>query len=149
NPGSGASFKLTEGCFTWPGTSVGEVAWQPIPGRKYCSIYANGQQHINFPAGNYYIAGGDGTCVGVCIASSNAVMTSDVAGVTFFLTNGEGTGTFGTSSYADVSIKSGTVNLCSPGTNCSTSCTNSIATSCMLFIQNPAATVSTAPKTPG
>jgi Flp pilus assembly protein TadG len=145
--GSGATFKLTEGCFAWPGTSVGGVAWTPIPGRKYCSIYNHGQGKINFPVGNYYIAGGDGNCVGLCQSGSNAVMTSAVAGVTFFLTNGEGTGTYGTSSYATMSIQSGTVNLCSPGTNCGTTCTNSTATSCMLIIQNPAAPLSTGLKT--
>jgi Flp pilus assembly protein TadG len=143
HPGTGASFKLAEGCFTFPGTSVGGVAWTPIAGRKYCSIFNHGNATINFPKGNYYIAGGDSNCVGLCQSGNNAVMTSDVAGVTFFLTNGEGTGAFGTSSYATVSIQSGTVNLCSPGTNCGTTCTNSIATSCMLIIQNPAAPLST------
>src|SRR5215470_4410302 len=139
NPGSGANFKLTEGCFTFPGIAVGSVAWTPIPGRKYCSIFNHGQQHINFPTGNYYIAGGDSNCIGLCQSGNNAVMTSDVAGVTFFLTNGEGSGTYGVNSYAQVSIQSGTVNFCSPGTNCGTTCTNSTSTSCMLFIQNPAA----------
>jgi Putative Flp pilus-assembly TadE/G-like len=147
NPGSGATFKLTEGCFTWPGTSVGGVAWKPIPGRKYCSIYNHGTTTINFRTGNYYIAGGDSNCVGLCQSGNNAVMTSDVAGVTFFLTNGEGTGTYGANSYATMSIQSGTVNLCSPGTNCGTTCTNSIQTSCMLVIQNPAAPLSTGLKT--
>jgi Flp pilus assembly protein TadG len=146
NPGSGASFKLTEGCFSWPGTSVGGVAWTPIAGRKYCSIYNHGQGNINFPAGNYYIAGGDSNCVGFCQSGSNAKFTSDVAGVTFFLTNGEGNGTYGTGSYASMSIQSGTVNLCSPGTNCGTTCTNSTSTSCMLIIQNPAAPLSTTAK---
>jgi hypothetical protein len=147
--GSGATFKLTEGCFTWPGTSVGGVAWTPIAGRKYCSIFMSGQDKPIFKTGNYWIAGGDSNCVGFCSSGNNVVVTSDVAGVTFFLTNGEGTGTFGTSSYATSSLQSGTYNLCSPGTNCGTTCTNSISTSCMLFIQNPAATVSTAIKTPG
>jgi hypothetical protein len=142
-PGSGANFKLTEGCFTFPGTSVGGVAWKPIPGRKYCSIFNHGQATINFPAGNYYIAGGDSNCIGLCQSGNNAVMTSDVAGVTFFLTNGEGTGTYGVNSYAQISIQSGTVNFCSPGTSCGTTCTNSTTTSCMLFIQNPAAPLST------
>jgi Flp pilus assembly protein TadG len=139
NPGSGANFKLTEGCFAFPGTAVGSMAWTPIPGRKYCSIYNHGQGNINFPTGNYYIAGGDSNCVGLCQSGNNAVMTSDVAGVTFFLTDGEGTGPYGINSYAQVSIQSGTVNFCSPGTSCGTTCTNSISTSCMLFIQNPAA----------
>jgi hypothetical protein len=146
--GSGATFKLTEGCFTWPGTSVGGIAWAPIPGRKYCSISIHGQQTVNFKTGNYWIAGGDTNCVGFCTSSDNLVVTSDVAGVTFLLTNGNGTGTFGTGSFATVSIKSGTVNLCSPGTNCGTTCTNATTSSCMLFIQNPAATQSTALKTP-
>ncbi len=145
--GSGATFKLTEGCFAWPGTSVGGVSWTPISGRKYCSIYNHGQGTINFPAGNYWIAGGDSNCVGLCQSGNNAVLTSDVAGVTFFLTNGEGTGSHGTSSYATMSIQSGTVNLCSPGTNCGTTCTNATPTSCMLIIQNPAAPLSTGLKT--
>ena len=139
NPGSGANFKLTEGCFAFPGTSVGGIAWKPIPGRKYCSIYNHGGTTINFPAGNYYVAGGDSNCIGICQSGNNAVMTSDVAGVTFFLTDGEGTGTYGVNSYAQISIQSGTVNFCSPGTSCGTTCTNSTSTSCMLFIQNPAA----------
>jgi Flp pilus assembly protein TadG len=141
--GSGATFSFTEGCYTWPGTSVAGIAWTPIPGRKYCSISNHGNTTINFPTGNYYIAGGDSNCVGLCQSGNNAVLTSDVAGVTFFLTNGEGSGTFGTSSYATMSIQSGTVNLCSPGTNCGTTCTNSTVTSCMLIIQNPAAPLST------
>ena len=145
--GSGATFSFTEGCFTWPGTSVGGVAWTPIAGRKYCSIFNHGQQTINFPTGNYWIAGGDSNCVGLCQSGNNALMTSAVAGVTFFLTNGEGSGTYGTSSYATMSIQSGTVNLCSPGTNCGTTCTNSTTTSCMLVIQNPAAPLSTGLKT--
>ena len=142
--GSGGTFKLTEGCFAWPGTSVGGMPWTPIAGRKYCSIYNHGGTTINFPTGNYYIAGGDSNCVGLCQSGNNAVMTSAVAGVTFFLTNGEGTGTYGSSSYATISIQSGTVNLCSPGTNCGTTCAAStLATECMLVIQNPAAPLST------
>jgi hypothetical protein len=142
--GSGATFKLTEGCFTWPGTAVGGVAWTPIPGRKYCSIFNHGQATINFPAGNYYIAGGDSNCVGLCQSGNNASMKSAVAGVTFFLTNGEGATA---NSYATMSIQSGTVQLCSPGTNCGTTCTNSTQTSCLLIIQNPAAPLSTGLKT--
>lgn len=130
--GSGATFTLTEGCWTWNGT--------PIPGRKYCSINLNGAGTTNFPTGNYWIAGGD-ACQGFCVSSNNATVTSDPAGVTFFLTNGEGATA---TNYATASITSGTVSLCAPGTNCGTSCTNVGPTSCMLFIQNPAATVSTA-----
>jgi Flp pilus assembly protein TadG len=138
--GSGATFTLTEGCFTWNGT--------PIAGRKYCSIFMHGQDKPNFPAGNYWIAGGDGNCIGFCTSGSNVVVTSDVAGVTFFLTNGDGANSLGASSYAQVSIQSGTVNLCSPGTNCGTACSNNAGpTSCMLFIQNPNATLSTGLKT--
>jgi hypothetical protein len=147
--GSGATFTLTEGCFTWSGT--------PIAGRKYCSISINGGS-TNFPAGKYYIAGGDSTpCVGFCVSGNNTNVTSDDAGVTFFLTNGEGAGTFGTSSYATISIQSGTVSLCAPGTNtgnttCTganpgTTCNNAIG-SCMLFVQNPAAPASTGQSTP-
>jgi hypothetical protein len=154
NPGSGATFKLTEGCFTWPGASVGGIAWKPIAGRKYCSIKLSGQQTVNFPAGNYWIAGGDGTCAGFCMSGSNAVATSDVAGVTFFLTNGEGATA---NSLPTVSIQGGQVNLCSPGTNCGTTCTNAAGpASCMLFVQNPLAPciqantcVSTGAKSPG
>lgn len=145
--GSGATFSFSEGCFTWPGTTVGGVAWTPIPGRKYCSIFMHGTQTVNFATGNYWIAGGDTNCVGFCTSGSNVVVTSDVAGVSFFLTNGEGNGAFGRNSYATVSIQSGRVNLCSPGTNCGTTCINSISTSCMLFIQNPAATLSSGLKT--
>jgi hypothetical protein len=120
------------------------MAWTPIPGRKYCSIFNHGQATINFPAGNYYIAGGDGNCVGLCQSGNNASMISAVAGVTFFLTNGEGATA---SSYATMSIQSGTVKLCSPGTNCGTTCTNATQTSCLLIIQNPAAPLSTGLKT--
>jgi Flp pilus assembly protein TadG len=140
-----AKFNLTEGCFTW--------ASPPIAGRKYCSINLNGSGTTNFPAGSYWIAGGDSGCPGFCVSSNNATVTSDAAGVTFFLTNGEGTGTYGTSSYATVSIQSGSVSLCAPGTtttgttcnttNYGTTCTNTTSTSCLLFIQNPAATTST------
>jgi hypothetical protein len=134
-----ATFTLTEGCYTWKGTA--------IAGRKYCSINLNGSGTTNFPAGNYWIAGGD-ACVGFCVSSANATVTSDNAGVTFFLTNGEGTGTFGTGSYASINITSGNVSLCAPGTNCGTSCAASGPTACMLFLQNPAATISTALNTP-
>jgi Flp pilus assembly protein TadG len=142
--GSGAQFTLTEGCFTWNGTA--------IAGRKYCSINLNGAGTINFPAGNYYIAGGDSACVGFCVSSNNATVTSDAAGVTFYLTNGEGTGTYGTSSYARVAIASGNISLCAPGTvtagttctatNYGTGCTAANG-SCMLFVQNPNATAAT------
>jgi Flp pilus assembly protein TadG len=134
--GSGATFTLTEGCFTW--------ASPPIAGRKYCSINLNGAGTTNFPAGSYYIAGGDASCAGFCVSSATASVTSDVAGVTFFLTKGEGAGTFGTTSYATVHIASGTVALCAPGTGCGTGCSGT----CMLFEQNPAATASTAQSTP-
>jgi putative Flp pilus-assembly TadE/G-like protein len=129
--GSGATFTLTEGCWTWNGTAV--------PGRKYCSINI-GSGTTNFPAGSYWIAGGD-SCAGFCESSNTATVTSDPAGVTFFLTNGEGNRA---NTYATVAITSGNVTLCAPGTNCGTSCTNAAGpTSCMLFIQNPAATTST------
>ena len=136
-----ATFTLTEGCYGWRGTA--------IAGRKYCSINLNGAGTTNFPAGSYWIAGGDANCPGFCVSSNNATVTSDNAGVTFFLTNGQGNGTFGTNSYAVAAITSGNVSLCAPGTNCGTTCTNAAGpTSCMLFIQNPAATVSTALNTP-
>jgi Flp pilus assembly protein TadG len=148
--GSGASFALTEGCFTWNGT--------PIAGRKYCSINLLGAGTTNFRAGSYWIAGGDSGCVGFCVSSNNATVTSDAAGVTFLLTNGDGANSLGTSSYAHVAITSGTVSLCAPGTstgttctttNFGTQCTNSAgSTSCLLFVQNPAATTSTADGNP-
>ena len=128
--GSGAKFTLTEQCFTWTTGSV------PLPGRKYCSINLNGGVTTNFTAGSYYIAGGDANCVGFC---ASGTVTSDSAGVTFYLTNGEGNGTFGTNSYARISISSSSIALCAPGTACGTSCTGS----CMLFFQNPAATTTT------
>jgi hypothetical protein len=129
--GSGATFNLTEGCFTWISGGT------PIAGRKYCSINLSGAGTTNFPTGTYYIAGGDASCVGFCVSSANATVTSDTAGVTFLLTNGEGTGTYGTSSYAQIAITSGTVSLCAPGTNCGKNCVS--GGSCMLFVQNPAA----------
>jgi Flp pilus assembly protein TadG len=142
--GSGATFTLTEGCFTWNGT--------PIAGRKYCSINLLGAGTTNFPAGSYWIAGGDIGCVGFCVSSNNATVTSDAAGVTFFLTNGDGPNSLGTTSYAHVAITSGTISLCAPGTSTGTKCTTSnfgtgctatTGTSCLLFVQNPAATTST------
>jgi Flp pilus assembly protein TadG len=147
--GAGATFNLTEGCFTWNGT--------PIAGRKYCSINLLGAGTTNFPAGSYWIAGGDTGCVGFCVSSNNATVTSDAAGVTFFLTNGDGANSLGTSSYAHVAITSGTISLCAPGTstgttcttkNFGTQCTGSTPTSCLLFVQNPAATTSTADGNP-
>jgi hypothetical protein len=138
--GSGATFTLTEGCFTWSGT--------PIAGRKYCSMPLNGVT-VNFPTGSYYIAGGDNSgCGGFCVSGNAAHVTSDVAGVTFYLTNGDGTGSRGTNAYATVNISgmgnSGSIALCAPGTGCGTGCTGS----CMLFVQNPAATTSTSQGTP-
>jgi Flp pilus assembly protein TadG len=145
--GSGATFTLTEGCFTWNGTV--------IAGRKYCSINLNGAGTTNFPAGTYWIAGGDSGCVGFCVSSNNATVTSAAAGVTFLLTNGAGSTA---NTYATVAISSGTVSLCAPGTSTGTTCTttnfgtqcsNSAgSTSCLLFVQNPAATTSTADGTP-
>jgi Flp pilus assembly protein TadG len=146
-----ATFKLTEGCFTWISGMT------PIAGRKYCSINLQGAGTTNFPAGNYYIAGGDvgapnTGCVGFCVSSANATVTSDVAGVTFYLMKGDGANTRGSSVYAQVSISSGNVSLCAPGTtvtgttcnatNYGTTCTNATSTSCMLFIQDPVATPS-------
>jgi Flp pilus assembly protein TadG len=143
--GSGATFTLTEGCFTWNGTV--------IAGRKYCSINLQGAGSTNFPAGTYWIAGGDSSCVGFCVSSNNATVTSDAAGVTFLLTKGDGANSLGTSSYATVAITSGTVSLCAPGTstgatcttaNFGTQCSNTVGpTSCLLFVQNPTATTST------
>jgi hypothetical protein len=142
--GSGATFTLTEGCFTWNGTV--------IAGRKYCSINLQGSGTTNFPAGTYWIAGGDNGCVGFCVSSNNATVTSAAAGVTFLLTNGDGANSLGTSSYAHVNISSGTISLCAPGTSTGTTCTTtnfgsqcagSAPTSCLLFAQNPAATTST------
>lgn len=145
-----ATFTLTEGCFTWNGT--------PIAGRKYCSINLLGAGTTNFAAGSYWIAGGDSGCVGFCVSSNNATVSSDAAGVTFFLTNGDGANSLGTTSYAQVAITSGTISLCAPGTSTGARCTttnygtqcSSTAgpTSCLLFIQNPAATTSTADGNP-
>jgi Flp pilus assembly protein TadG len=147
--GSGATFTLTEGCFTWVTPPAGASA---ISGRKYCSINLLGAGTTNFSAGSYWIAGGDSGCVGFCVSSNNATVTSDAAGVTFLLTNGDGANSRGTTSYATVAITSGTVSLCAPGTSTGKTCTNTnfgsgctatTATSCLLFVQNPAATTST------
>jgi len=149
--GSNATFALTEGCWTWNSAILPVVSGvtQALAGRKYCSVPLLGAGSTNFPAGSYWIAGGDGSCPGFCVSSNNATVTSDANGVTFFLTNGEGSGTFGTSSYATTSITSGNVSLCAPGTGCTATCSNSAGpTSCMLFIQNPAATVSTSLNAP-
>src|SRR5215472_9174568 len=145
-----ATFTLTEGCSTWNGT--------PIAGRKYCSINLLGAGTTNFPAGTYWIAGGDSGCVGFCVSSNNATVTSDAAGFTFLLTNGDGAHSLGTNSYATVAITSGTISLCAPGTSAGTTCTttnygtqcsnSANSTSCLLFIQNTAATTSTADGNP-
>jgi Flp pilus assembly protein TadG len=130
--GSGATFTLTEGCFTWTNT--------PIAGRKYCSIKPTGT--INFPTGSYYIAGGDNSgCAGWCMSGNNHHVTSDAAGVTFYLTNGDGTNSRGASFYATVNISgfgnSSTLALCAPGTNCGTGCSGT----CLLFVQGAPAAV--------
>jgi Flp pilus assembly protein TadG len=142
-----ATFNLTQGCFTWISGMT------PIAGRKYCSINLNGAGTTNFPAGSYYIAGGDSNCVGFCVSSNNATVTSDAAGVTFFLMKGDGANSRGSSVYAQTNITSGNVALCAPGTtttgttcnqtNFGTTCTNANTLSCLLFIQDPAATAST------
>jgi Flp pilus assembly protein TadG len=136
--GSGATFTLTEGCFTWNNTA--------IAGRKYCSITPSAT--INFPTGNYYIAGGSSSCVGSCMSGNNIHATSDVAGVTFYLTNGDGANSLGANSYATVNISgfgnNRTLSLCSPGTNCGTGCTGS----CLLFIQGAPPAVLAAHPTP-
>jgi Flp pilus assembly protein TadG len=139
--GTGATFTLTQGCFTWNGT--------PIPGRTYCSINLNGAGKTNFPAGSYYIAGGDPNCVGFCVSSANATATSDAAGVTFYLTHGF-SGASNANNYAYVAITSGTVSLCAPGTNCGTTCDvqNASGSQCILFYQDRNATSSTSPVTP-
>lgn len=132
--GSGATFTLAEGCYNWNGSQSTLIA-----NRKYCTINVTGS--INFPTGNYWIAGG---CF--CVAG-NGNVTSDVAGVTFFLTDGEGTQS---TTYATVSITgTPTLGLCAPGTDCGTTCTNNAGpSSCMLFVQNPAAPASTGLSTP-
>jgi Flp pilus assembly protein TadG len=136
--GSGATFTLTEGCFTWNNTA--------IAGRKYCSITPTGT--INFTTGNYFIAGGSSSCVGFCMSGNNIHVTSDVAGVTFYLTNGDGANSLGANLYATVNISgfgnSSTLSLCAPGTNCGTGCTGS----CLLFIQGAPAAVLTAHPVP-
>jgi Flp pilus assembly protein TadG len=143
--GSGATFTLTEGCFTWNGTM--------IAGRKYCSINLLGAGTTNFKAGTYWIAGGDGGCSGFCVSSAQTTVTSDYQGVTFLLTNGDGANSRGATSFASVQITSGTISLCAPDTtqtgpfctdkNFGSQCSGSSPTSCILFAQNPAATVST------
>jgi len=136
--GSGGKFTLVENCFPWNGT--------PLPGRKYCSINLNGNATTNFPAGSYFIAGGDGDCIGFCVSSAKANVSSAAAGVTFYLTHGEGTGSFGVNTYARVTISStGTFNLCAPGTACGTGCTGS----CLLFVHDPSATATTSTDTNG
>jgi hypothetical protein len=133
--GSAGKFTLVEGCFAWPGTA--------LAGRKYCSINLNGNATTNFPAGSYYIAGGDGACIGFCVSSAKANVSSDTAGVTFYLTHGAGTTA---STYARVAISStGTFSLCAPGTACGTGCTGS----CLLFVQDPSATATTSMDTNG
>jgi Flp pilus assembly protein TadG len=149
--GSGATFTLTEGCWTWNSAVLPVVSGvvQAIAGRKYCSINLNGAGSTNFPAGTYWIAGGD-SCAGFCVSSNQATVTSDAAGVTFLLTNGEGSAA---TTYATVGITSGSVSLCAPATSTGATCTttnfgtqcsnNAGPTSCLLFVQNPAATAST------
>jgi hypothetical protein len=130
-----AIFTLTQGCFTWNGT--------PIAGRKYCSINITGGT-TTFPAGKYYIAGGD-SCMGFCVTGNNTIVKSVAGGVTFYLTNDEGS-TSG--SYARVNIASGNVCLYAPGTSTGTAdCTsttpgttcNNTGGSCLLFVQDSAA----------
>jgi hypothetical protein len=134
--GTNAKFNLVEGCFAWPSGGT------PLPGRKYCSINLNGKATTNFAGGTYYIAGGDSNCIGFCVSSANATVTSDTAGVTLYLTHGAGTFA---STYARVTIGSGSVSLCAPGTGCGTTCTGS----CLLFVQDPSATATTAIDTSG
>jgi hypothetical protein len=134
-----AKFNLTEGCFSWNNT--------PLAGRKYCSISPSGT--INFPTGNYFIAGGDSGCVGFCLSGNNNHVTSDAAGVTFYLANGDGANSRGANTYAQVSLSgfgnSTTLALCAPGTNCGTGCTGS----CLLFVQGaPAAVLAAHPVPP-
>jgi hypothetical protein len=134
-----AKFNLTEGCFTWNNA--------PIAGRKYCSISPTGT--LNFPTGSYYIAGGSSSCVGFCSSGNGNHITSDVAGVTFYLTNGDGTNSLGVNSYATVAISgfgnNSSLSLCGPGTNCGTGCTGT----CLLFVQGaPAAVLAAHPVPP-
>jgi len=138
--GTGATFTLTQGCFSWNNT--------PIANRTYCSIRPTGTS--NFPTGTYSIAGGDNSgCAGFCMSGNNNHVTSDAAGVTFYLGNGYGANSRGASGTATVAMSgfgnSSTVSLCAPGTGCGTGCTGS----CLLFVQNPATTtISTAQGTP-
>jgi Flp pilus assembly protein TadG len=142
--GSDATFTLTEGCFSW------NTALAPLPGRTYCSIKPSGT--ISFPTGEYYIAGGDNDgCGGFCMSGGGNHVTSDAAGVTFYLGNGYGANSRGATVTAIVSISgfgggvdASTLVLCAPGTSCGTGCTGS----CQLFMQNPEATESTAQSVP-
>jgi hypothetical protein len=83
------------------------------------------------------------------MSGNNNHVTSDAAGVTFYLGNGYGANSRGASGTATVAMSgfgnSSTVSLCAPGTGCGTGCTGS----CLLFVQNPATTtISTAQGTP-
>ena len=141
--GSGTTVTLTQGCWTFNGSVTA------IPGRKYCSINLKGAAGtINFPAGTYWIAGGDNGCSGFCVSSVNTTVTSAPAGVTFLLTNGEGANS---GNYATVAISSGNIQLCAPGTGCGTSCTVTAnnPTSCMLFAQNSGANTPTSTSNAG
>ena len=136
---STATFTLTQGCFTWTNT--------PRPGRTYCSIHPSGT--INFPTGSYYIAGGDNAgCGGFCMSGGGIHVTADAAGITFYLGNGYGANSRGTTVTANVNMSgfgsNSTLSLCAPGTGCGTGCTGS----CLLFMQNPAAAASTSQGTP-
>jgi Flp pilus assembly protein TadG len=132
DPYSGLSFTIpSENCVAWTGV--------PVAGTVYCSINLNGSG-ANFPAGTYYIRGGDANCVGFCVSGNNTTVTSATAGVTFVLTNGVGTGRFGANTYARVNIASGDITLNAPGADAAAgTCTGS----CVLFFQDRHATETT------
>jgi len=122
--GAGAQFTLTFATCL-PSAKFPGV---PVPGRAYCSINLSvgAKASVNFPTGIYYIEGGEtGVCVGLCLGAGT--YTSDVAGVTFVLTNAAN----GTT-YAQYAISgNNSLNFTAPphninadGSACSENCAN-------------------------
>jgi hypothetical protein len=106
-------------CVAWTGT--------PVAGTAYCSINIS-DGTTTFPTGTYFIEGGDANCMGFCVAGANTTVNSATGGVLIVLTNGSGTGAFGSSTFARINITSGKLDL------------SALGNSGILIIQGPTTT---------
>lgn len=158
--GAGATFTLT------PGACYDALPSPPVPGRAYCAIKISNGSGNYFPAGIYFVEGGDANCGGICISGNNTKVCSQdfyangtcgstaatpFNGVTFVLTK-----TPSGTAYANLNVTSGSIELTAPplgqpinpdGSLCTGSCANT--TDQIVFFQDRAAFLASGPSSCG